>query len=65
MSDVLTVLVSLAIVAAAVTAYMLPSIIAWRRHKRNTPAIFLLNFFFGWSFVGWVVALVWAFTYDA
>lgn len=65
MSDAITVLVSLAVVAAFTALYMLPWLIAWRRHKRNTPAIFLVNFFFGWSFIGWIVALVWAFTYDA
>jgi hypothetical protein len=23
--------------------------------------IFLINFFFGWTLIGWVIALVWAF----
>lgn len=40
--------------------YFLPSIIALARSKRDTLAIFLLNFFLGWTVVGWVVALVWA-----
>ena len=40
--------------------YFLPSIIALARSKRNTLSIFLLNFFLGWTLVGWVVALVWA-----
>jgi hypothetical protein len=40
--------------------YFLPSIIALARSKRDTLAIFLLNFFLGWSVIGWVVALVWA-----
>jgi hypothetical protein len=40
--------------------YFLPSIIALTRSKRNTLSIFLLNFFLGWTLVGWVVALVWA-----
>jgi hypothetical protein len=38
--------------------YFLPSAIA--HNKRNAQAIFLLNFFLGWTFIGWVVALVWA-----
>jgi len=38
----------------------LPSIIALARSKRNTLSIFLLNFFLGWTLVGWIVALVWA-----
>jgi hypothetical protein len=40
--------------------YFLPSIIALLRSKRDTLAIFLLNFFLGWSVIGWIVALIWA-----
>jgi len=40
--------------------YFLPSIIAFARSKRDTTAILLLNFFLGWTMIGWVVALVWA-----
>ena len=45
--------------------YFLPSIIALARSKRDTLAIFLLNFFLGWSVIGWIVALVWAARHDA
>jgi hypothetical protein len=40
--------------------YFLPSIIALARNKRDIGAIILLNFFLGWTMIGWVVALVWA-----
>jgi len=40
--------------------YFLPSLIALARSKRDLLAIFLLNFFLGWSVIGWIVALVWA-----
>ena len=40
--------------------YFLPTIIAFARSKRDTGAILLLNFFLGWSVIGWIVALVWA-----
>jgi hypothetical protein len=40
--------------------YFLPSIIALMRNKRDIVAIILLNFFLGWSVIGWIVALVWA-----
>jgi hypothetical protein len=40
--------------------YFLPSIIAFARSKRDVTAIVLLNFFLGWTMIGWVVALVWA-----
>jgi hypothetical protein len=45
--------------------YFLPSIIALARSKRDLLAIFLLNFFLGWSVIGWVVALVWSIKADA
>jgi len=45
--------------------YFLPSIIALARSKRDLLAIFLLNFFLGWSVIGWIVALVWAAKNDA
>jgi hypothetical protein len=44
--------------------YFLPSIIALARSKRDTLAIFLLNFLLGWTGVGWIVALVWAAKHD-
>lgn len=40
--------------------YFLPSIIAFAGKRRNALAIFLLNLFVGWTFIGWVIALVWA-----
>ena len=42
--------------------YFLPTIIALIRKQPNALAIFLLNFFLGWTFIGWVVSLVWAVT---
>ena len=44
--------------------YFLPSLIALARDKRDKLSIFLLNFFLGWSVIGWVVALVWALKTD-
>jgi hypothetical protein len=45
--------------------YFLPSIIALARNKHDITAIVLLNFFLGWSIIGWVIALVWAAKNDA
>ena len=42
--------------------YFLPSIIG--KDKRDAMAIFLVNLFFGWTLVGWVVAFLWACTSD-
>jgi len=44
--------------------YFLPSIIAFARNKRDTTSILLLNFFLGWTAIGWVIALVWAVKQD-
>jgi len=38
--------------------YFLPSFVGIG--KRNSGAIFILNLFLGCTFIGWVVALVWA-----
>ena len=46
-----------------VALYFLPSILG--RTKRNFTAIFILNLLLGWTFIGWIVALVWALTADA
>ena len=43
--------------------YFMPSVIG--STKRNAAAIFVLNLFLGWTFVGWVIALVWACTRDS
>jgi len=40
--------------------YFLLFIVALARSKRDVLGIFLLNFFLGWTVVGWVVALIWA-----
>ncbi|MFZ0275455.1 MAG: superinfection immunity protein [Candidatus Sulfotelmatobacter sp.] len=50
----------LPILGSVFVMYFLPSILAFARNKRDTTAIVLLNFFLGWTMIGWVVALVWA-----
>lgn len=44
----------------ALLLLFLPAVIAQTRRHPNAGIIFLVNLFFGWTFVGWVVALVWA-----
>lgn len=50
--------------AILAAAYFLPSLIATYKKKQNAGAIFALNFFLGWTFFGWVFALVWSLTQD-
>ena len=40
----------------------LPTVIANVRHHHNSAAIFLVNLFFGWTVVGWLIAFIWACT---
>jgi hypothetical protein len=42
--------------------YFVPTIIGLR--KRDVVSIFALNLLLGWTFVGWVAALVWALKTD-
>jgi hypothetical protein len=40
--------------------YFLPAIIAALRHTHNSGGILLLNLFFGWTLIGWFIALLMA-----
>jgi hypothetical protein len=46
-------------------AYFIPSINAYSKKKRNKGAVLTLNFFLGWTVIGWIVALIWSTTNDA
>jgi len=53
-------LASLALALAFVPFYFFPTVIAAVRGHREVFAIFILNALLGWTYVGWVLALVWA-----
>ena len=40
----------------------MPSIAAKEKKHPYFPGIFILNLFLGWSVIGWVIALIWAYT---
>ena len=40
--------------------YFLPTIIAFNRQHRNRWVIFVINFVFGGTLIGWLAALIWA-----
>ena len=42
--------------------YFLPALIAAGRKHHQAGAIFALDLLLGWTFLGWVGALVWALT---
>src|SRR6266508_3239329 len=43
-----------------ISLYLLPAIVAFVRDAPDTGSVMVLNLFFGWTFVGWVVALAMA-----
>ena len=47
-----------------IAVFLLPTIVATVKHKRNTTAILILSLLAGWTFIGWIIALVWAFSAD-
>jgi Superinfection immunity protein len=49
-------------VAILIGLYFLPAIIANKRHAKARVQISVLNLVLGWTLLGWIVALVWAFT---
>jgi len=55
------ILVPIAIVVVF-SLYFLSAIVAHRREHHNRTSILVLNIFLGWTFLGWVAALIWSFT---
>lgn len=42
--------------------YFIPTMVASNRGHLSVAAIFMFNLFLGWTFLGWVLALVWSLT---
>ena len=45
--------------------YLVPTIIAAVRRSKGILGIILLNIFAGWTFIGWVIALIWSLVGEA
>jgi Superinfection immunity protein len=41
-----------------ISLYFVPAIVAW--NKQSFGSVMAINFFLGWTLIGWVVALAWA-----
>ena len=48
---------ALLLLICLLAVYFLPSLVAWKKDKFE--AVFVLNLFLGWTFVGWIIALAW------
>lgn len=59
---ILGFIVGMGLVLALIALYFAPTIVAVVRKHRNIPAIATVNALLGWTFVGWVIALVWSVT---
>ena len=45
---------------AFLALYFTGFLVAMKRNHRDCTAIFALNLLTGWTFIGWVISLVWA-----
>ena len=43
-------------------SYFVPCVIAFMRGHQSRWAILVLNIVFGWTFIGWIAALIWSLT---
>lgn len=59
--DFLSALLSVSIFCAV---YLLPSIIAEKRHHKNAPVITWVNLLLGWTGLFWLFCFFWSMTYQ-
>jgi hypothetical protein len=59
-AQVIGLVLVLLLVVTGFGFYFLPSLIAMFRNHHQSAAITVVNLFFGWTFLGWVVALAWS-----
>lgn len=52
---------ALVVLFVIIGAYLLPSIVAICRRAYYSAATIIINIFFGWTFLGWVIALILSF----
>lgn len=50
------------IIAVLFLVHWIPTVIAFARGHHQKVAILALNFFLGWSGLGWIGALIWSLT---
>lgn len=58
--EFLRIMLGLVLLVGLIALYFLPSIIANNRNHKNTEAITVLNLLTGWTFLGWIICLIWA-----
>ncbi|MDB5623691.1 MAG: superinfection immunity protein [Devosia sp.] len=53
--------VLIVIYAIVALIYFLPTLVAWKRKSPNLSTILLVNLLAGWTVIGWLLPLWWAF----
>jgi predicted tellurium resistance membrane protein TerC len=54
------ILIFIPIFLVGILVYIAPTLVAQHRGHPAVHAIFILNLFGGWTFIGWLGAMVWA-----
>lgn len=62
MDSAVMILILVVAIVVGIAFYFIPAIIGFKRQHPNKAAILCVDLLLGWSFIGWVVALVWACT---
>ncbi|WP_127088178.1 superinfection immunity protein [Aquabacter cavernae] len=52
----------LVFIVVGVLVYFYPAWTAFTRKPDNFMGVFVLNLFLGWTAIGWLIALIWAFS---
>lgn len=58
------IIICLFLLLSTFVLYFVPAFIAYVRGHKQVMAIIVLNILGGWTAIGWIAALVWAFTND-
>ena len=59
-AGIVGIILLLVLIVIGFVFYFLPSVIATFRAHHQLAAIIVINLFFGWTFIGWVICLAWA-----
>lgn len=58
----MSVFLGFIVIGIGILIYSLPGIIAFKRKHNNRMSITILNVLTGWTALGWIISIVWAFT---
>lgn len=59
-SVIASVFLAIILISLGIALYAVPSFVAWRRQVPNTGSVIVINVLFGWTLLGWGIALAMA-----